>query len=233
MVDGHARERGIGDVAVRVGERELHRLDLEVQRVGAQAPGSAKPSSRRSAISAASPCPFGGMLGDAIAAVVRDDRVVPRRLLGAQVVHAPLRAALVHERDHRLADRALVERVRALRGEQVERRGEERQAHDLARARRAAAGQERARGLGRLASLGSSVFQPSAIFSVTAIAAVRVRRARLERRRPAEAAEVLQQRLEPRSAPGTVTDSGLSSGIESPRPRSDRPLPRTRCDRWH
>ena len=73
---------------------------------------TSNPSRRRSAMSAARPCPFGGCSHTRRAAVRRLDRLAPRGLLARQVVHRPARALRVHEGDERLADRALVERVR-------------------------------------------------------------------------------------------------------------------------
>jgi hypothetical protein len=134
----------VGDVAIDVRERELHRLDLQMLRIGridgpvghAHVLRDAERDQRGDAL------PVRRNLVDRMATEALADRLDPFRPVRAQVGLGQRAAAFARERREPRGERAFVERARPVVGERAQRLRMVRQAHALADERRAPARHE-------------------------------------------------------------------------------------------
>ncbi len=134
----------IGGVRVDVGERELHRLDLQVLRFGAvdrqrldvEVAQDAERRQRRDALA------VGRDLVQAVAVGVDADRLHPFRPVLGEVAHGHGAAVLPRVRGRRGGDLAAVERGAARRGDRAQRSGRCGKGEALADLRRPAMRQE-------------------------------------------------------------------------------------------
>ena len=128
-------EARIRDVAVRIGEAELHRLDLEMQHVGAVRiePREIEVAKHAERHQRRKPLPVGRDLVEPRAAVLDRDRIGRERLVRREIAR-PQESAFGSRRSiDRLRDLALIERLALARSDRLERAGMARQANQLAR----------------------------------------------------------------------------------------------------
>ena len=137
---GTATAAGVGDVAQAVGEAQAYGLDhvvVRLRRLEAH-PGDVVAlhdvhgQQRHEALA------VGRALPDRDAPVVGRDRLVPRRGVGRQVFGGQPAAFALHEARDALGQRPLVEGVRASVRDVAQDSAQLRQAHHVARSRRAA-----------------------------------------------------------------------------------------------